>query len=145
MDIRKIIICLIAIICSLFYSSLSIAQESIPDLTGAWSGTSYLSIDSEGFQPSKSIITLIISKQTGLQFDGNIELNDGRVTRMRNFSGFLNEREGYIWYFGIVVEGGDLNVGYLLTNHFMKIHLKNFNSNNEIIVGRLKRKKPRAD
>lgn len=64
---------------------------------------------------------------------------------MRNFSGFLNERQGYLWYFGIVIQDSDLNVGYLLTKNLMKIYLKNFYSNSEIIVGRLKREKPLAD
>jgi hypothetical protein len=145
MDIRGKIICINIIFCSFFYSSISLAQEPIPDLKGMWRGISYLSADSTGFHASKYIISLSILKQSGLQFSGNIELQDGDVTRMRNFSGFLNEREGYIWYFGIVVEGGDLNVGYLLRKDFMKIHLKNFNSNSEIIVGRLSNKKARSD
>ena len=83
--------------------------------------------------------------RSGFQFSGNIELQDDEVTRIRNFSGFLNERESYIWYLGLVIEGSDLNVGYLLTKNLMKIHLKNFYSNSEIIVGRLKREKPLAD
>ncbi len=145
MDIQKKIICTIIVFCSFFYSSMSIAQEPIPDLKGTWRGISYLSADSTKFLHSKNIIRLNILKQSGLQFSGNIELQDGEVTRMRNFSGFLNEREGYIWYFGIVVEGCDLNVGYLLRKDFMKIHLKNFNSNSEVIVGRLYNKKARSD
>lgn len=145
MDIRKKIIFTIIIFCAFFYSSLSTAQERIPDLKGKWSGISYLSADSKKFRTSKNIIRLNILQQSGLQFSGNIELQDDEVTRIRNFSGFLNEREGYLWYFGIVIQDSDLNVGYLLTKNLMKIHLKNFYSNSEMIVGRLKREKPLAD
>lgn len=133
------------IICFVLLSSICAAQESIPDLKGTWSGISYLSVDWKNFHHQKNIIRLKILKQSGLHFSGNLELNDGEVTRTRNFSGFLNEREGYIWYFGINVEGCDLNVGYLLTKSFMKIHLKNFNSNNEIVVCRLSKERPPAD
>lgn len=145
MDIQRKIIFTIIIFCTFFYSSVSNAQEPIPDLKGKWSGISYLSADSKKFHTSKKIIRLNILKQSGLQFNGNIELQDDEVTRIRNFSGFLNEREGYLWYFGIVIQDSDLNVGYLLTKNLMKIHLKNFYSNSEIIVGRLKREKPLAD
>lgn len=145
MDIQKKIIFTIIIFCAFFYSSVSTAQEPIPNLKGKWSGISYLSADWKKFLNSKKIIKLNILKQSGLQFSGNIELQDNEVTRIRNFSGFLNEREGYLWYFGIVIEGSELNIGYLLTKNFMKIHLKNFYSNSEIIVGRLKREKPIAD
>lgn len=145
MDIQKKIIVTIIIFCALFYSSVSTAQEPIPDLKGKWSGISYLSAEETKFHTSKNIIRLNILKQSGLQFSGNIELQGDEVTRIRNFSGFLNEREGYLWYFGIVIQDSDLNVGYLLTKNLMKIHLKNFYSNSEIIVGRLKREKPLAD
>ncbi|PKN18110.1 MAG: hypothetical protein CVU71_11360 [Deltaproteobacteria bacterium HGW-Deltaproteobacteria-6] len=145
MDIQNKIIFTVIIFCVFFYSFISAAQDPIPDLKGKWSGVSYLSADSKKFHTSKNIIRLNILKQSGLQFSGNIELQDDEVTRIRNFSGFLNEREGYLWYFGIVIQDSDLNIGYLLTKNFMKIHLKNFYSDFEIIVGRLKREKPLAD
>jgi len=122
-------------------ASLSFAQDQIPDLKGKWNGVSFLTAGPKGIRPSSHHINLMILEQSGCNFSGNIEIQENEITKMRNFSGSLNEHEGYIWYFSIVTEGGVLNIGYLITKNIMKVNLKTFNPNTEIVICRLTRDK----
>jgi hypothetical protein len=145
MDTSKKIIFTILFLIIFIHSSPSVAQPRALNLKGKWYGISYLSVDGQKFHTSKYFISLNILKQSGLEFSGNVQIRDDHVTRMRNFTGFLSDREGLIRYFCIVAEGGDINVGYLLSKNVMKIHLKNFPPDLNIIVSKLSREKTVLD
>ena len=144
MNTHKTIILLVFIVI-LSYSITAFAQGRIPDLKGKWTGVSFLNADIKGIQPANNHVTLIILKQSGLEFNGTIEIQDKEITKMRNFSGSLDADEGYIWYFNIVTEGGVLNIGYLITKNIMKVNLRTFNPHPEIAICRLTRDKPTGE
>lgn len=115
----------------IFHSSEAIGQDKIPDLRGKWRGTAFLNADTKGFNVSKRILNLVIKKQHGLNFNGDIEFKDKGKNRHFEFSGFLNKQKRYICF---VIQGKDVNIGYLVTKNAIKVHLRSFSDNSEVTI-----------
>jgi hypothetical protein len=58
--------------------------------------------------------------------------------RKLEFSGFLDKQKRYIC---LVTQGGDINIGYLITKNIMKVHPRSAGRNSEIAVYRLTKEK----
>lgn len=125
-------ILLIVVLFFLFFqSSTALGQDNIPDLKGKWHGAAFLSADAKGFSVSQRNLNLVIKKQHGLNFNGDIEFKDKGTSRKSEFSGFLNKQKRYICF---VIQGKDVNIGYLVTKNAMKVHLRSFGNNSEVTV-----------
>ena len=122
----------------ILHSTAAIGQDPIPDLKGKWSGTAFLYADAKGFSSANRSINLVVLKQSGLDFSGNIETKDKGIIRKLEFSGFLDKQKRCIC---IVTQGGDINIGYLITKNIMKVHLRSVGRNSEIAVYRLIKEK----
>ncbi len=123
----------------ILHQSAAFGQDAIPDLKGKWNGTAFLYADARGFSSIiNKNITLDVTKQSGLDFSGNMEVNDKGVMRKLGFSGFINKKKRYIC---IITQGGDISIGYLITKNIMKIHLRSIGSGTEITIFRLIKEK----
>jgi len=127
----KPILLIVILFFSVFHSSTAVGQDNIPDIKGKWHGTAFLSADAKGFSVSKKTLNLVIKKQHGLNFNGDIELKNKGATRQFEFSGFLDKQKRYICF---VIQGKDVNIGYLVTKNAMKVHLRSFGDNSEVAV-----------
>lgn len=114
---------------------MAAGEDLVPDLKGKWNGTAFLYADPKGFSSAiNRTISLDVTKQSGLNFSGDIEIKEKGVIRKLGFSGFIDKRRRYLC---IITQGGDINMGYLITKNIMKIHLRSINHTSEITVYRL--------
>lgn len=134
----KLIILIIALFSPFLNYSAAVGDDLIPDLKGRWSGTAFLYADTKGFSPADRGINLIVTKQSGLDFCGNIETRDKGTIRKLEFTGFLDKQKRYI---GIVTQEGNINIGHLITKNIMKVNLKFVDRNAEVAIFRLKKEK----
>lgn len=133
------LITFVILFCLILHQSAAFGQDAIPDLKGKWNGTAFLYADARGFSSIiNKNITLDVTKQSGLDFSGNMEVNDKGVMRKLGFSGFINKKKRYIC---IITQGGDISIGYLITKNIMKIHLRSIGSGTEITIFRLIKEK----
>lgn len=130
---------LIIVLCFSFFNySAAFGDDLIPDLKGRWSGTAFLYADTKGFSSANRCINLIVTKQSGLDFSGNIETRDKGTIQKTEFTGFLDKQKRYI---GIVTHEGIINIGHLITKNIMKVNLKSFDRKAEVAIFRLKKEK----
>lgn len=134
------LIILVILFCPILHQSVAFGQDTIPDLKGKWSGAAFLYADPKGFSSViNRNITLDVTKQSGLDFSGDIEIKEkGVVIRKLRFSGFMNKKKRYIC---IITQGGDINMGYLITKNIMKVHIRSVGRTAEITVYRLVKEK----
>ncbi|MEN6621985.1 MAG: hypothetical protein ABFD50_10595 [Smithella sp.] len=137
----KIIIIFFVLFLPIFLNSMAGGEELILDLKGKWNGTAFLYADPKGFSYVISkVISLDITKQSGLNFSGDIEIKEKGSTRKFGFSGFIDKKRRYLC---LITQGGDINMGYLITKNIMKVHLRSIGRPSEITVYRLiKDKRP---
>jgi hypothetical protein len=140
MKFKVRLILLIIVLCFPFlYSSVAVGQDNIPDLKGKWSGIAFLYADAKGFSVSKGVLNLVVKKQYGLNFSGDIEFKDKGTVRQFEFSGFLNKQKKR--YICLIIQGKDVSIGYLTTKNTIKVHLRSFGNNAEITVYMLTKEK----
>jgi hypothetical protein len=130
---KRLIILILVFCCSFSHQSVAMGEERIPDLKGTWRGTAFLCANTKGISLSNKRINLIVLKQSGYEFSGNIETAD-KGKRLLGFTGYLNKRDKYIWYFSIVTERGNVDIGYLITENRMKVNLRAFSPNTDVAV-----------
>jgi hypothetical protein len=113
--LKKNILIIIIISCTLFNSSLAHGQEPIPSLTGKWIGTVLYQATSTGFTSSKDSIIFNILEQSFFEFKGNAEnINNGKKT-LWFFKGYLGERGRNICF--INQNNKKMLVGYVINNN----------------------------
>ncbi len=125
---------MLALCYPILYQSVAMGEDRIPDLRGKWSGTAFLYANAKGISASNKNVNLIVLKQSRYDFSGNIEIKDKDTKLLRGFSGYLNKRDKYIWYFCIVTERGNVDIGYLITQNRMKVNLRAFGPNTDVVV-----------
>ncbi|MEN6374307.1 MAG: hypothetical protein ABFD75_05910 [Smithella sp.] len=83
----KLITTLFIIFFATLHQTIVFGQDTIPDLKGKWNGTAFLYVDARGFSSIiNRSITLDVTKQSGLDFSGDMEVNDKGVMRKLGFS-----------------------------------------------------------
>ena len=141
----RLIILTLALCCFFLHQSAAMGEDRIPDLKGKWRGTAFLYANAKGISASNRNVNLIVLKQSGYDFSGNIEIYDKGTTLLRGFTGYLNKRDKYIWYFCIVTEKGNVDIGYLITENRMKVNLRAFGPNTDVAVCSLTKEEPSPD
>lgn len=135
----RFIVFVIIMVYPIFYNSMAAGEDLIPDLKGKWNGTAFLYADQKGFNSViNRSITIDVTKQSGFDFNGEIEIKEKGIIRKTGFSGFIDKKRRYLC---LIVQGGDTNMGYLITKSVMKVHFRSIGHPSEITVYRLIKEK----
>lgn len=113
--LKKNVLIIIIISCSLFNSSLAHGQEPIPFLGGKWVGTVLYQATSTGFVSSKDSISLNVLEQSFFEFKGDAKsIRNGEKTSW-GFVGYLGKRGRNICF--INQNNKRMLVGYVINNN----------------------------
>ncbi len=121
----------------LFYGSSANSQELVPLLKGKWVGTVLVQATSTGFSSQKTSLSLNISEQVNLKFEGAAERKKDGKNILWGFEGYVDKKGRNICF--INQNDKKILIGYMINNNLIKLYSWENDENNKVVVYILKK------
>jgi hypothetical protein len=118
------------------FGDMADAKEKFLKLTGTWKSTTSQKIDEKGFNESNAVLMFQVHEQSSKQFKGTIKGNRDSVAFSKEITGAIGKYDRNVY---AITSDGDFYVGYIVTDHLIRLYSIPKKSNPGVILYRLKR------